>query len=235
MKKLLVNLMIMGAFVLLLASCGTTKNYNFKASGITSRRDSTYLITVSGRHINANDIDVIQDRVTVDGKKYPLDSISSVTSKQMYYAVQRKKVYFEEYDGRINIFYRWVDVADRNGYGWTSQKQYYIQKRGSKTIDKLTAGIVVDYVSDNAEALKVAKDTRRWSRAYFASWLGIAGGGIYAFSNLFSSGGTDANGHVKSFNVVGPSIVLTGSLAVMAVARVTSQQRMFKAINIYNR
>lgn len=100
--------MIMGTFVLLLTSCGTTKNYNFKASGITSRRDSTYLITVSGRHINANDIDVIQDRVTVDGKKYPLDSISSVTSKQMYYAVQRKKVYFEEYDGRINIFYRWV-------------------------------------------------------------------------------------------------------------------------------
>ncbi len=251
--KILTNLMFMVACAVLLTSCGTMKgSYDFRTAGIT-HTDSSYLITASGRHVDATNIDVKPGKVTVDGKPYPLDSISSIRSNKMYFGVRDRTIYLGEFYGKINLLYQLVSVptyATPYGQGamyapggafynsmvtgHTTQRKYYIQKRGSTTIDRMTTGAVVDYVADNDEALQIARGARSWKRVYLASWAGIIAGSVWAFKNVFSTG-TDASGHIKPVNFTGPSIVLVGAVAGATVSSYIYNPRMLKAIDVYNR
>ncbi|WP_139113152.1 hypothetical protein [Mucilaginibacter sp. PPCGB 2223] len=214
--------------------------------------DSSYLITTSGKRIDAATIDVKPGQLTVDGKPYPLNDVSSIRSKKMYFGVSNGMLYQGESVGRINVLYDVMEVPTYTptygtpGYGYgatssalptghTTTRKYYIQKRGSSRIDKMTVGIVADYVADNPEALAIAKGAKRWKAGYLASFGGIGVGAVAAFASIFGSGGTDASGRVKEPSIVGPGIVCTVSLVAAEVSYVTYNVRMIKAIEVYNR
>jgi len=250
MTKLFTNLTTISLCTVFLASCGTVKSYHFKTDGV--RGDSSYLVTASGRHVDVADIDVKPGKVTVDGKPYPLDSISSIKTKGMYFGVSNRKLLLGESYGRINLLYELISTPTYGSpggpgnnipgspmynsmvTGHTTQKKYYIQKSGSTNIDRMTVGTVIDYVSDNEEALQVAKGARNWKRGYLLSFTGIVAGSIYAFNNVFSSG-IDANGHTKSVSFAAPIAILIPSIAGATLSSYKYNTQMLKAIEIYNR
>ncbi|WP_448702097.1 hypothetical protein ACFGVR_07355 [Mucilaginibacter sp. AW1-3] len=233
-----------------LASCGTEKSYHFKTNGV--RGDSSYLVTASGRHVDVTNIDVKPGKVTVDGKPYPLDSISSIKTQGMYFGVSNRKLLLGESYGRINLLYELISMPTYGSpggpgnnipgspmynsivTGHTTQKRYYIQKSGSTDIDRMTVGTVIDYVADNEEALQVAKGARSWKRGYLLSLTGIAVGSIYGFHNVFSTG-TDANGHTKSTSFAAPLAIIIPSIAGATLSSYKYNTQMLKAIEIYNR
>lgn len=240
--------MIMGACALFLTSCGTVKSYNFTTGGMRGT-DSSYLITASGRHVDAAHIDVKPGKVIVDGKPYRLDSISSIRSKQMYFGVKDGKILLGESLGKINILYQKFSVptygspygsvpgsASYNTMvtGHTTEKRFYIQKAGSLVIDKMTPGIVVDYVSDNDEALQVAIGARNWKRGYWASWAGLGVGSFLGFKSVFSTE-TDASGSIKPVNFTPTLIILVPSVLGATLTSYMYNTRMMKAVEIYNR
>jgi hypothetical protein len=242
--------MILSASAVFLASCGTVKSYNFKRGG-TLMGDSSYLVTASGVHIDAADIDVKPGSVTVNGKPYPLDDLSAIRSKGMYFGVSDKKIYLGEFYGKINILYQLINVPTYSNYGpnsgmsnsafgntmvtgHTTQRKYYIQKSGSTNIDRMTVGTVIDYVSDNEEALRVAKGAKNWKTGYLLSWAGLAAGTIYGFKSVFSTQ-TDASGSIKPVSFAGATAVLIPSLAGATVSSYMYNNRMLKAVEIYNK
>jgi hypothetical protein len=245
MKKLFINLMILSTCAVFLSSCGTVKSYDFKTTGIANS-DSSYFITKSGEHIDVPNIDVKPGKVTVDGKPYSLDNIVAIRTKQMYFGVSDGKILLGESFGKINLLYQLISVPTYGSpagpgnnipgspmynsmvTGHTTQKKYYIQKAGSIDIDRMTVGIVMDYVSDNEEALQIATGARNWKRGYLASWGGIIAGSIYAFKNVFSMDS-------KGVSFTGPLIVLIPSIAGATLTSYMYNTRMLKAIEVYNR
>ncbi|MBW4889174.1 hypothetical protein KXQ82_05580 [Mucilaginibacter sp. HMF5004] len=249
MTKLFTNLIIMSMCVAFLTSCSTLKNYDFKTAGIAAT-DSTYLVTPEGTRVNASTIEVNPNKVTVDGKPYPLDGIAYIKTKQMYFGVHDKKILLGEVYGKINVLYQLVSTPTYGsstpnaapgsfGYhnmvtGHNTSKKYYIQKNGSTIIDKMSPGIVLDYVSDNEEASQVAIGARNWKRGYLASWAGIVAGTVYAFKNLFTTE-TTASGSIKPVNFTGPFIVLGASVTGATLSSYMYNTQMMKAVEIYNR
>jgi hypothetical protein len=248
MYKLFINLIILSVCTVFLSSCATVKSYDFKTAGIRNS-DSSYFVTKSGEHINVPNIDVKPGKVTVDGKPYPLDNVAAIKTKQMYFGVSDGKILLGESFGKINLLYELITVATYGSpygsvpgspsynsmvTGHTTHKKYYIQKSGSTDIDRMTVGTVMDYVSDNEEALQVATGARNWKRGYLASWAGLIGGSIWGFKNVFSTE-TNASGSIKPVSFTGPLAVLIPSLAGATLTSYMYNTRMLKAVEIYNR
>jgi hypothetical protein len=246
MKKLYFNLMLMASFVLLFTSCSS--RYKFVTEGLPEK-DSSYVVTTSGKRVDATDIVVKPNKLTVDKQIYSLDSLTAIKSKKMYFAVNDGKLHLADMYGKINLLYTLSygtsytpgyaggggsmgGMSGSHGsYQTTVTKTLYLQKQGSTDVDKAKHSVVISYLSDNEEALAKVRGSYAWTYVGYAGWVTAATGLILCFATAAKNANTDSPG--KSLGL--PLSLLGGGFVGFAVSSSISNHKFKKAFKIYNR
>lgn len=249
MKKFYFNLTLVALCLVALTSC--SRKFNFVTKGLPNT-DSSYLVTTAGKRIDASVIEVkTNNKLTVDGEPYSLEDLSIIRSKKMYFGVKDGELYLGDTYGKICILYKMMYGSSYqansrtasggfsgNGtpgqYNSTVTKVEYLQKRGSTDIDKLNAGTLIDYVSDNEQALALAKGGKIWGIATYVPFAGFAGGAAWTVARLAKYGEADNTQGQASLNVGAPLLVIGASLTAFWITSSVSYHKIHKAIKIYN-
>jgi hypothetical protein len=238
MKKIYFNLTLIALCLFVLTSCSS--RYRFVTKGL-SETDSSYLITKAGKRIDANEIVVKPRKLKVDGQTYPIGDLSVIKSKKMYFVIHDGKLYLTEMYGKINLLYTlsYTTTYSTSNYAAGSgmsgmnnmsttnvTKSYYLQKQGSATVDRLTRGTFLDYVSDNPDALAKAKAHYTWQYTTYVSFVAGAASMIYLVKSV------DSNSTFSSLQK--PLGALVGSFVLHGVLSSIADHKLHKAIEIYN-
>ncbi|RKR81120.1 hypothetical protein BDD43_1264 [Mucilaginibacter gracilis] len=246
MKRICLNTLLFIITVLCFTSCNP--KYRFVTHGLREV-DSSYVITKKGERINAASVIVKRRTLTVDGKEMSLQGLSAIKSKKMYFVINDDELYFGEIYGKINMIYKIVygysynggaaygtgGVAGSgyggvsgNGYQRNATRVYYLQKQGSADIDKLNKGVLLDYLSDNDEALHKARGAYAWRYASYGAAAAFATGVVLTGVNLINS--KDGSSHP-----IGTPLAIAGAaLPVYFVTSGIADHKIKKAIYIYN-
>jgi len=247
MKKLYFNLAIMALCLSVFTSC--SHKINFVTKGLPNT-DSSYLVTTEGKHIDASVIEVKKNnKLFVDGQERSLDNLSAIRSKKMYFGVKDDHLYFGESYGRICVLYELVygtmyqpnarmasggftGNGTPGGYTSTTTKIEYLQKLGSSDIDRLNVNTLIDYVSDNEEAVAIAKSAKTWRTVSNISLIGFIGSGVYGSIVAFKNRGDHSDVNPPSINAA--LIAMGSTLGVDIIAATIEGHKTRKAIRIYN-
>jgi len=251
MKKTCLNLVLLTTCLLILTSC--SRKFNFVTKGLPNT-DSSYLVTTDGKRIEASAIEIkTNNKLMVDGQAHSLDDLSAIKSKKMYFGVKDNKVYAGESYGKICVLYELVYGSSYqpntrmasggyagNGtpgsYVSSTTKVEYLQKLGSSEIDQLNLGTLIDYVSDNDQALAVANSAKPWKTINTVSFYGFLGSVAYGTVVAIHNGKTAPIDGVQpaqtSYTV--PLLAAGATLVIDLISGSIENHKIRKAIKIYN-
>lgn len=145
--------------IFLLASCSP----HLVTQGIKDKT-SNYIVTTSGKQINASSVNFNASTISADTTTYPVKSVSAIKVGPAYYGVKNGVVYDGVYYGKLMLLKRyWGTSYDMNTHFSHPVYAYYLQKEGQSEIVDLTGKNLVDYVQDNPLALRKARAARIYS------------------------------------------------------------------------
>lgn len=156
MKKIYLSLL---PCLLLFASCSP----HLVTQGIKDKT-SNYIVTTSGKKINASSVSFNDVAVSADTATLPIKSVSAIKAGQAYYGLKNGVVYDGVYYGKLMLLRRyWGTSYDMNTHASHAVYAYYLQKEGQSDIVDLTGKNLIDDVQDNPLALRKARAARIYS------------------------------------------------------------------------
>lgn len=239
MKQLYFNSIIASVLLLVLSSCSA--KYNFVTKGLPEK-ESIYIVTTKGQRIDATKLSLKRKVLTVNDSVYPLEKVSAIKDKKMYFAVNEGKLYQGAIYGKINLLYTVsnfysgpvygpASVGYAGSYGYNSAAAiphstttYYLQKQGQPDVDYMKHRNFIDYVSDNPDALRKARASYLWNYASYGLGATAIAGLLYSVKLKDSNpAGSSTAGTIAG--IAFPMLFITMSI---------SNAKTRKAIKVYN-
>lgn len=231
MKKNHLNLIVIMVCTFSFCSCSTQTHFVTKG---LPEKDSLYIVTNKGARINANAISLKKKVLTVDNTVYPLEGVSQIKVKKMYFSVKDGELYRGQIYGKINLLYTISSGmtytsgpvgSPQTGYNSSSSVAYYLQRQGQPEIDKMKHKTFIEYVQDNPLALQKARASYLWTYFSYTAALSTVAGALYSFSKR------DTNPSASKT----AAIVAGISFPLVLVSMHISNHKTKKAIVVYNR
>jgi hypothetical protein len=139
----------------LFASCST----RLVTKGLQNKT-SNYVVTTSGKHIDAASVSINDNKVTADTATYQLTNVSAIKIGESYYSLKNGELYEGVYYGKLILLKRFGGMVYTYSTTRTTAHafyNFYLQKEGQSEIVDFDNKSLIENVRDNPLALRKAR------------------------------------------------------------------------------